>query len=311
MIEEDFYKHLEEKLHILEAERRKIISWLLGFVFILVVLSLPLLYYIYTHYGENAFYVTLALAIAIPVLFYFERRKAWSKLFKREFFILLLRAFFPNLTYRAEQYIPVELFVGSMLFIDKPRPDRYTGEDFVEGKVGDTDIAFSEVHAEYKTETIDMKGRKRTNWHTIFKGVLFMAKFPKRAKGVVLVYPDTFRLFGTPAGLERVKLEDPEFEKRFDVFSNDQIEARYILSLSLMRRMLDFILKTGAKVRFSFMDEYMFCAMDFGKDFFEAPSIFHSLYPLIYKEGFKQYVQEVELLISVVEELNLNQRIWL
>lgn len=59
----------------------------------------------------------------------------------------------------------------------------YNGKDFVGGKVVDTDIAFSEVHAEYKTETIDMKGRKRTNWHTIFKGVLFVAKFPKRAKG--------------------------------------------------------------------------------------------------------------------------------
>ncbi|MEN3027644.1 MAG: DUF3137 domain-containing protein, partial [Aquificaceae bacterium] len=294
MGEEEFYRYLEERLHFLEAERRKIVSWLLGFFLILAFLSVPLLHYLYKYYEEKAFYTALALALAIPVSVYFELKKSWSKLFKEEFLLFLFKAFFPSLTYKMNAYVPPEMFNASMLFVDNPYPDRYTGEDLVEGKVGDTDLAFSEVHAEYKRETIDMKGRKRTSWHTIFKGVLFVAKFPKRARGVVLVYPDTFRLFGTPANLERVKLEDPEFEEHFDVFSNDQIEARYILSLSLMRRMLDFVLKTGARVRFSFMGEYMFCAMDFGKNFFRAPSFLHSLYPLIYKEGFRQYVQEIE-----------------
>lgn len=311
MREEEFYKRLEEKLHFLEAKRRKILSWLLGLVLILAVLSLPLLHYIYTHYGEKAFYATIALTLAIPVPVYLERRKSWSRLFKEEFLLLLFKAFFPNLTYGADRYIPLELFWGSMLFVDKPYPEKYRGEDMIKGKVGETEIALSEVHAEYKTESIDFQGRKKTQWYTLFKGVFFVAKFPKKAKGVVLVYPDTFRLFNTPANLQRVKLEDPEFEEHFDVFSNDQIEARYILSLNLMRRMLDFVLKTGAKLRFSFMGEYMFCAMDLDKDFFKAPSLFSSVYPLLYKEGFRRYVQEVELLISLVEELNLNRRLWL
>lgn len=75
--------------------------------------------------------------------------------------------------------------------------------------------------------------------------------------------------------------------------------------------MLDFVLKTRTRIRFSFIGEYMFCAMDFGRNFFEAPSFLRSAYSLIYEEGFRQYVQEMELLISLVEELNLNQRIWL
>ena len=39
---------------------------------------------------------------------------------------------------------------------------------------------------------------------------------------------------------ELVKLEDPEFEKSFVVYSGNQTEARYILSTSLMRRILDY-----------------------------------------------------------------------
>lgn len=113
-----------------------------------------------------------------------------------------------------DAHIPPDIFIASMLFVDKPDPDRYTGEDFVGGRVGNTDIAFSEVHAEYMTETVDSKGRTEIRWHTIFKGVFFMARFPKKARGVVLVCPNNFRFFEIPKGLERVKLEDPEFEKK-------------------------------------------------------------------------------------------------
>ena len=37
-----------------------------------------------------------------------------------------------------------------------------------------------------------------------------------------------------------VKLENPEFESEFAVYSGDQIESRYILSSSLMERILSF-----------------------------------------------------------------------
>ena len=35
-----------------------------------------------------------------------------------------------------------------------------------------------------------------------------------------------------------MKLENPDFEKTFDVYSTDQIEARYLLSPSMMERLL-------------------------------------------------------------------------
>ena len=47
------------------------------------------------------------------------------------------------------------------------------------GKIGSTQVEFSEIHAEYKTEYRDSKGRRRVNWHTIFKGLLFSVDFNK------------------------------------------------------------------------------------------------------------------------------------
>ena len=40
--------------------------------------------------------------------------------------------------------------------------------------------------------------------------------------------------------LEEIELEDPEFMEHFRVYSTDQVEARYILSPSMMERLLAF-----------------------------------------------------------------------
>lgn len=301
--------NLEEKVQELEKKRLRLRFWFfLSLALCFLGISGTLLY---AHISDIKPWVLAGLFLLIPFFTYLYLRRKWVRLFKGEFLVFLFKTFFPDLTYSMNDYIPLELFNASKLFADKPRPDRYDGGDLVQGKVNGVTITFSRVNAEYKTETTDDEGNTETHWHRIFRGIFFVVRFPKRTRGIILVYPNAFRLFRTPAGLERVKLEDPEFEKHFDVFASDQIEARYILSLSFMRRILEFVLKTEAQARFSFMDDHMFCAMNFGKEFFKAPSFLHSVYPLIYQEQFRNYLQEIELLISLVEELNLSQNIWL
>jgi hypothetical protein len=43
-----------------------------------------------------------------------------------------------------------------------------------------------------------------------------------------------------PAERKLIRLEDPRFEKEFCVYGEDQVEARYILTPSLMERILAF-----------------------------------------------------------------------
>jgi hypothetical protein len=57
--------------------------------------------------------------------------------------------------------------------------DRYHSEDYFEAKIGSTEIRFSEIHAEYKRRSTDSKGRTRTSWRDIFRGVMFIADFHK------------------------------------------------------------------------------------------------------------------------------------
>jgi hypothetical protein len=220
----------------------------------------------------------------------------------------------PALKYIADGHVSAARFHSSRIFTRYP--DRLQGDDLVRGVVGRTELEFSEVHAQYKTETTDSKGGRNKKYHTIFKGLFFSADFNKRFRGRTVVLPDTAeRLLGGVGGFlqslnksrgELVKLEDPEFEKYFVVYGDDQIETRYVLSTSLVRRILNFRKKTGRQVHLSFVGSEVFVAVPYRRSLFE-PHVFCKI------TGFKEirkYFADLELALGIVEDLGLNTRIW-
>ena len=220
----------------------------------------------------------------------------------------------PALVYLADRHVSKARFHSSRIF--QRFPDRLRGDDLVSGKVGRTDIEFSEVHAQYKTETTDGKGRNKKKYHTIFKGLFFSAGFNKEFRGKTVVLPDTAeRLFGGIGGFlqslnksrgELVKLENPEFEKYFVVYGDDQIESRYVLSISLVQRILDFRKKTGRQVYFSFVGSEVFVAVPYRRSLFE-PRVFGKITRF---KGIREYFADLQLALGIVEDMDLNTRIW-
>lgn len=240
--------------------------------------------------------------------------------FKSEVIGRLARAVDPSLSYSAGGGISRQEFLASGIY--RHRIDRYRAEDRFSGQVGATAFRFSEVHAQYKTTTTDSKGRTRTTWHTIFRGIFFIADFNKHFQGQTFVLPDTAeslmggfgrmlqgwgsKIDGRPG--ELVQLEDPEFERLFAVQSTDQVEARYILSTSLMQRLTQFRGEIGAPVALGFVNSQIYIAISTRKNYFEPPSIW-SGGPL--DEGdIASYFSDVRLAEEIVESLNLNLRIW-
>ncbi len=53
--------------------------------------------------------------------------------------------------------------------LDKVKITEEMGDDWVEAKLGQTHVQFSELHTEYSVRT--KNGR---SWHTIFKGLFFV-----------------------------------------------------------------------------------------------------------------------------------------
>jgi hypothetical protein len=218
-----------------------------------------------------------------------------------------------SLIYTPEGSVSRDEFVKSAIF--QKSCNSFKGEDHIKGKIDKTAIEFSEVVARHKT-TSGTGSKRKEHYITIFKGIFFVADFNKHFKTYTIVLPDTaekmFGKFGQSLQSmnktrgELIKLEDPEFEKEFCVYGDDQVEARYILTPSLVRSILEFKKKWNTKIYLSFVDSKVYVAISLKKNLFET-RLFKSIVDYSYIE---ENVKYLILLIGIVEDLNLNTRIW-
>jgi len=163
-----------------------------------------------------------------------------------------------------------------------PGWDRAKYEDRITGMRNDTPFEFFEAHLEEKRTTTDSKGRTRTTWVTVFRGQCLIVNFHKQFNGVTKVYRDAgalnfFKKLSQMGKGQRVKLEDPVFEKAFEVYSTDQIEARFILTPDFMERLigLEQTFK-GRQVRCAFHGGEMYLCCE-GKNLLEPGSMYRKM----------------------------------
>lgn len=313
-----FYRHLLAELSELEKERNKI---RIGIIVIFAI-SVLLLVTLLCLFGRSlqmmaslCFFVLFLVGIGFFLLWNLLSAgisKGFVQRFKRTVIDGIVRFIEPSLTYNPKSYITWLDFQRSDLFRD--RVDRYTGEDLVYGKYGETEIRLSEIKAEKKVRSSNKNATER--WQTVFNGTFLIADFHKDFFGKTVIFPDfAERLFG-PLGQaiqgmrlnrgELIKLENPEFEKYFVVYGSDQIESRYILSPSFMERLVTYRKKVGSQVYFSFVNSYIFIAIPTKRNLFE-PNLLKNLTDF---NHIKTYFEDLSLLIGAVEDLNLNTRIW-
>jgi len=304
---------LKNDLISLEDERKKIVNKvvLLNILCGLGIGLCAVLFFIFSFF---------VLIVGIPVIIlwiilYSKITKGYVSSFKDKVIYRIIKFIDDNLNYKPNNCISMQTYMSSKIF--RRNPDRYTGDDLVYGKLGKTDLVFSEIHSEYKTQSRSSNGTTQTHWHTIFKGLFFIATFNKKFKGETYVLPDVAqKMFGNLLGNlfqswnkgrgELIKMEDPDFEKVFVVYGNDQIEARYILSTSLMKRILDYKNKTNKQIFLSFLQNQIFVAISYTKNLFE-PRLFKTLLDF---NMIREYYEDLLTAVSIVDELNLNTRIW-
>ena len=308
-----YYKELYPSLNELEETRKRIVSqlkWYGGMG--LVVFSITALWM-----GKN-FGLLHPLMIAVVIGFiviasitYRFMTSGYAKDFKARVITPLIGAIDPHLLYNPDFMISQYLFERSNLF--QHSIDRYSGNDYVKGSIDGVPLEFSDVHAEYQTR--DSKGR--TQWHTLFRGLFLVSEFNKNFKSKTVILPDQAeKNFGSLIGGwlqsinfsrdDLIRLDDPEFEKYFVVYGSDQIETHYILSHSMMKRILDFQRRVSHPLFISFVHNHIHIGIGTGKDLFE-PAVFTSL--LDYKQAM-EYVNTLQNTIGLIEELKLNEKLW-
>lgn len=178
--------------------------------------------------------------------------------------------------------------------------DRARYEDRLDGVRNGVDFEFFEAHLEERRRTRDARGRTRTRWVTVFKGQCLRFRFHKAFQGRTLVLRDAglFNVFGGGRGLKQVKLESNVFEQAFQVYSNDQVEARFLLTPDLMQRLINLEkVFHGSKLRCAFQDGELLIALE-GGDLFEPGSLFT---PLDNPERVRELLDDFAAIFNLID----------
>ena len=231
--------------------------------------------------------VIVVISVIIFITCINNKSKIFSSFYKEEVVDEIIHAFCQNATYSPNNGVSEDLFRNSGLFTS---PDRYHAEDLIEGCLDKTSFICSEVHAEERRARSTKNG-VQYYWEDIFKGFLFIADFHKEFQGETTVLRDSF--FKIKMGASRAKMENPDFEKVFDV-------------PSMMERMLKLDSNFKKGITISFRNSTILVAIPDSKNRFEA-DVWSSLSDMsILKSDFAV----LQSLLEIVDELNLNTRIW-
>lgn len=315
-------KNLAVKLKTLNSQRKKtLLASFTGCVSILLVMGVMIGVNFATINSPNHTLILIGSIIAVfvftMILAFYNRNNSvpdFESTFKEEIIQPLIHFINPEFRYKSDSHINHNEFLQSGFFENDSY--NYTGNDQLIGKYNEVLFQFCDL---YVTKTPTFKTKNESDYE-VFSGNFFMAKFNKPFKSETYLVPnysitenlmgsdldtDSFMVSNSAMG-EKVILEDPEFNKLFKVYSSDQIEARYILTPSFMERIKHIQRKTNGKLFVSFRKDLIFIANNNEFDYFE-PDFYKNLDS---KVAILEYYQEIKELLTIIDDLKLNIKIW-
>ncbi len=219
-------------------------------------------------------------------------------------FMPVVCSFFGDLTYSVKGFVDRPWWLSLDII---PRYNKIETEDFIDGMYKKFKIHMNEMILK---RTTGYGKRRRTV--TVFKGLVIVIGFPKSFKGKTVLKRDKGRFanwIDAISDLERIELEDPEFESIFEVYSSDQVEARFLLTTAFMERLLSLAgLRTGGKAKPSVQCEFykseLVIMIPSTKDLFEPQSIDKSA---LDHDDIHMFLQQMDEVFQLIDVLKLEQ----
>ncbi len=291
-------KNIQKPMVEIEKKRKLYIGAIFTIILICIILEPIIFYtsYINEVYSEKIITIMVTLPMIISAIC------SWiSKRYK---------------TYAKKIILPELLsYIGEFEILDKRNVEGYltsyfhsidlietfnrsSFDDCFRGKYNDVDLSISETHLTYVSQTSKSRSER-----TVFKGLFVCFKSFKKFENKTIIKRETGFSFN---GNKAVNLEDPEFEKLYQVTSTNQIEARYLITPAFMNRMVELNKKgIGKMMTISFEDRNVNIAIASEKDWFEVP-LFK---PSTEITNYRAILLELITVFSIIDTLKLDQNI--
>ena len=143
----------------------------------------------------------------------------------------------------------------------------------------------------------------------MFEGPVFSFSFPKRLNGTTIIKADGSLIGNFFGGIgmgdrERVTLEDPEFEKCFEVYGTDQVEARYLLTPGFMQQLMDLRESLGDRMQAAFNCDSLYIVAKNGQNKFVVQGYSGQAVNV----QLDKFIADIGILFRVIDTLNLDSK---
>jgi len=290
-----YHSEVSPKLKLIEKDRIK--TRKKAFLFCGILLAAAITSGLYGYFYKIDILMVIGFIVLVGALFlYGTMQKNFETKLKQQIMPVLMNAF-GNFLWTNIERIDTREIKESKIF---SRFDKRDSDDNFFGTYRDMPIEISETHLYY--ETRDSKGHTTT--HTTFKGALVSIGVGKNFTGHTVIRQRAFML--NRKVYDEVKLEDPEFGKKYFVDSNDQVEARFILTPAFMERFKHIAYSFGSSdPQCSFKDKKLLITLPTHKDLFALGDLNT---PVTNTEPFQTLLGELIAIFEMIDHLKVTER---
>lgn len=225
----------------LENLRKKLLFRL--FILISITICLVVVCFMYTSVVKTALIGYLAIVVCIFIIR--GPQNEYKSKYKEKVVKTFIKSYDDNLSYTPEGKIPSQIYRSAGF---ETNYDRYHSDDLIIGNIDGHKIMMGEVHTEIESEHTDSDGNTTTTYVTIFHGMFGNVHINNKYNGEIKVHSNKGKLGNLFSGKKRIEMDSAEFEKYFDVYADDKIQAMQILTSDIMEQMINFI--TENKIKF-------------------------------------------------------------
>ena len=257
------------------------------------------------------FFLVALMANASRVI---DGLRDYEAFYKNVFVRAAIREVGPNFNYDPNAGISRKEFCRIGIY----SPDEFRAEDLISGTYNGVKFSLSEAIDIPNDAKLNFGDSAALNllsaivfaWETMkdmqaFSGSVLVCEFYKKFSGQTIV---ASRTLNTKFIGEKEQMDDTLFNDEFRVFTDDKVEARYLLTPAFMERLRELKIKFAGEMGVSaaFMDDKFYLFLNGAENKFET-TLF-SLPPSL--EDAALIKKEISELLSIIDELNLSLDIF-
>lgn len=285
--------------------KRKIKSMIVSIIIFLIICFKPVVITLII----CLFFISIPLLIALYVSIWTEKDDYLIKGYEEYNSMINKYKFFAidNITKDIDESLEIdyreEIDIEDIIMrsgIFKERIDKYSYGGIFKGKIENT---------EYKFFNISLKQHiKDKSYKDIYDGLFLIADFNKNFNNRLIIKSKDKNFIKdiVNGGIhdssgKEIKLENIIFEEYFDVYGEDEVEIRYILTPLLMEKLVNIKERIKEDIQIVFHNNKIEIAI---------PKIIYFDNEIIRLEVLQENYEVISEVVKIIKDLDLNTRIW-